>query len=76
MPKEVNFYEVTDHSNNAVWGGASSLQAVEWFRKGLDYKVYVSIWDETDIEEPRLVTDKIDVTKLVQATIFSEREKA
>jgi hypothetical protein len=71
--KQVSFYEVCDHKSNAVWGGASSLQAVEWFRRGLDYKVYVSVWDEQDPEEPRLVTDKIDVTPLIMATILDER---
>jgi hypothetical protein len=73
--KPMNFYEVTDHRGDAVWGGISTLQAVEWFRRGLDYKVFVSVWDEEDIEEPRLITDKIEVTNLIQATLFNEREK-
>ncbi len=33
------------------------------------------LWDEQDIEEPRLITDKIDVTALALATITSERER-
>ena len=74
--KPVNFYEVQDHRNDSIWGGASALQAVEWFRRGLDNKLFVSVWDETDIEEPRLITDKIEVTSLVLATIMNEREKA
>ena len=49
---------------------------MEWFRRGLDNSIYVSVWDETDIEEPRLITDKIEVTSLVLATIMNEREKA
>ena len=71
--KLVNFYEVHDHKGDAVWGGASAIEATTWFRKGLDSKVYVSIWDEEDIEEPRLVTDKIDVTPLMLAALMSGR---
>mgnify|MGYP003333431595 FL=1 len=71
--KLTNFWEVTDHKSNAVWGGASALQAVEWFRRGLDYKVFVSVWNEE--EDAVLVTDKIEVTNLVMATIMDERER-
>jgi len=74
--KPVNFYEVQDHKGEVAWGGASALQAVEWLRRGLDNSIYVSVWDETDIEEPKLITDKIEVTKLVLATIMDERERA
>ena len=74
--KAVNFYEVQDHKGEVEWGGISALQAVEWFRRGLDNSIYVSVWDEEDIEEPRLITDKIEVTSLVLATIMNEREKA
>ena len=71
--KLTNFWEVTDHKSNAVWGGVSALQAVEWFRRGLDYKVFVSVWNEE--EDAVLVTDKIEVTNLVMATIMDERER-
>ena len=71
--KAVNFYEVADHKGDTVWGGASAMEATTWFRKGLDSKLYVSVWDEEDIEEPRLVTDKIDITPMVLASIMSGR---
>ena len=74
--KPVNFYEVQDRKGDVAWGGASALQAVEWFRRGLDNSIYVSVWDETDIEEPKLITDKIEVTALVLASIVSGREGA
>ena len=74
--KLTNFYEVMDSKGDVVWGGASASEAVEWFRRGLDNSIFVSVWNEDDPEEPRLVTDKIDVTALVLATITSEREKA
>ena len=76
MAKEVAFYEVMDRKGDIAWGGASVTDAVEWFRRGLDNSIFVSVWDESDSEDPRLVTDKIEVTTLVLATITSEREKA
>ena len=74
--KLINFYEVMDRKGDIAWGGASANEAVEWFRRGLDNSIFVSVWNEEDIEEPVLVTDKIEVTALVLATITSEREKA
>jgi len=73
--KLINFYEVMDRKGDIAWGGASGSEAVEWFRRGLDNSIFVSVWDETT-EDPVLVTDKIEVTALVLATITSEREKA
>lgn len=71
--KPVNFYEVLSHKGDVEWGGASASEAVEWFRRGLDRAIFVSVWDEEDIEEPRLITDKIEVTALLLATLTSER---
>ena len=73
--KAVNFYEVMDRKGDIAWGGASASEAVEWFRRGLDNAIFVSVWDEEDIEDPKLVTDKIEVTTLVLATITSERSR-
>jgi hypothetical protein len=75
MRKEVAFYEVMSAKGDIAWGGASASEAVEWYRRGLDNSIFVSVWDEQDIEEPVLVTNKIEVTALVLATIMSEREK-
>jgi hypothetical protein len=36
----------------------------------------VSVWNEEDIEEPVLVTDKIEVSALVLSAISSEKERA
>lgn len=74
--KLTNFYEVMDSKGDVVWGGASASEAVRWFRRSLDSSVFVSVWNEDDPEEPRLVTDKIQVTHLILVTIVSEREKA
>ena len=74
--KLINFYEVMDRKGDIAWGGASASEAVEWFRRGLDNSIFVSVWNEEDPEEPYLITDKIEVTAIVLATITSEREKA
>ena len=74
--KLVNFYEVMDRKGDIAWGGASASDAVEWFRRGLDNSIFVSVWNEDDIENPTLVNDKTEVTSLVLATITSERERA
>ena len=73
--KLTNFYEVMDRKGDIAWGGASASEAIEWFRRGLDNSIFVSVWNEEDIEEPVLVTDKIEVTNLVLATILDERER-
>ena len=74
--KPVNFYEVQSMDNGVEWGGASALQAVEWYKRTLSARVFVSVWDEEDIEEPHLLIDKIDVTKLIEATLYVEGEGA
>ena len=73
--KLVNFYEVMSHKGDIAWGGASPSEAVEWFRRGLDNSIFVSVWNEEDIEEPVLITDKIDITAVLLATITSERAR-
>ena len=70
--KLINFYEVADRKGDTAWGGASESEAIEWFRRGLDNSIYVSVWNEEDIEEPKLVIDKIDITKIILATIVGE----
>lgn len=70
--KLINFYEVADRKGEIAWGGASAIDAIEWFRRGLDNSIYVSVWNEEDIEEPKLVIDKIDITKIILATIVGE----
>lgn len=73
--KPVNFYEVHSKNGEVEWGGASTADAVAWFRRSMFNSIYVSVWDEEDIEEPRLITDKIEVTKLVLATIMDEKDR-
>ena len=71
--KLVNFYEVMDKKGDIAWGGASASEAIEWFRRGLDNSIFVSVWDESNGEDPVLVTDKIDITNVVLASLMSGR---
>ena len=73
--KPVRFYEVQSKSGDVQWGGISPAEAIEWYRRAADSSIYVSVWDEEDIEEPVLITDKIEVTPIVLATILSEQER-
>jgi hypothetical protein len=47
--KLINLYEVMDRKGDVAWGGASVTEAVEWFRRGLDNAIFVSVWNEEDI---------------------------
>ena len=70
--KPVNFYEVHDRKGEVEWGGASESEAVAWFRRGLDRSIYVSVWDESK-EDFNLITDKINITKIVLACLMEAR---
>ena len=71
--KLINFYEVMDRKGDIAWGGSSPSEAIAWFRRGLDSAIFVSVWDEEDGEDPRLVTDKIELTGAVMAALMSGR---
>ena len=73
--KLVNFYEVSKNGS-VSWGGADPITAIKWFRDSMNCSLFVSVWNEEDIEEPKMVVDKIDISNIVLATILSEREKA
>lgn len=70
--KLTNFYEVMDRKGDIVWGGASAHGAVEWFKREMNGAIFVSVWNEQDEENPVLVTDKIEITKIILATIVGE----
>ena len=73
--KLMKFYEVMDAKGDIAWGGASTVDAIQWFRRGVNSAIFVSVWNEEDIEDPVLVTDKIEVTTLVLAAIADEKER-
>jgi hypothetical protein len=51
--KPVRFYEVCDHKGEVEWGGVSESEALTWFRKGLDRKIYVTKLVLTTLTEVR-----------------------
>lgn len=69
------FFEVRDRKGGAVWGGTSANEALQWFRRGLNNSIYISIWDEEDPENPKPITDNIEATALVLAAISSEKDR-
>lgn len=72
MSKPTKFYEVMDARGDLVWGGAHPIEAVRWFRRGLDNTLFVSVWDEENEDDFRLLNDKIDISALVLATLADE----
>lgn len=71
--KAVAFYEVTDHKGDVEFGDASPAKAIEWWKRGPQRSIYLSIWDEEDAEDFKLITDRIDITPSVAAAIAGER---
>jgi hypothetical protein len=72
--KPENFYEVKD-GKEVVWGGASALEAFEFFRRTRNATIQVSVWDGEDELDYRLITEPIDVTSLVLSAIASTLER-
>lgn len=75
MSKPGIFYEVFDNKMNVEYGSASASEAIAWFRRGLDKSITLSVWDEEDPEDFKLITDRVDATSLVLAALSSERER-
>lgn len=71
--KPIKFYEVMDRKGDVVWGGASAREAITWFRRGLDNSLFVSVWDEENEDDFRLITDKIEITGVVLSALADER---
>lgn len=76
MSKPQAFYEVFDNKMNVEFGSASAREAIAWFRRGLDRTITLSIWDEQDPEDFKLIQDRIDITKAVLEAIMSEKERS
>ena len=75
MSKEISFFEVMDRRGDISWGGTSPREAVEWFRRGLDNSIFVSLWDETDPDNPVIVGGRIELTRLVLAVLTADLER-
>ena len=73
--KLINFYEVMDRKGDVVWGGADAYEAVVWFRRELGGAIFASVWNEEDDENPTLVTDKVEITRIILATIVNSSKE-
>ena len=71
----VVFYEVSDPQGIAVWGGESPQEALNWYRRSpAGSKIWVSQY-ETDEEDAKLISDMIEITPIVLATIADSVER-
>jgi len=72
--KVTNFYEVTDASGIAMWGGGSLDEAIKWLRMPEASKIYVSAW-ETDTDDARMLGEAIDITSFFKAVVREYGDK-
>jgi len=71
----VVFYEVSDPQGIAIWGGESPQEALNWYRRSpAGSKIWVSQY-ETDEEDAKLISDMIEITPIVLATIADSVER-
>lgn len=73
--KPTNFYEVTDKSNDLIWGGENAYEAVSFFRKYEGASIVVSVWDTQSEDDYRLINEKVNITNILLATILNEKER-
>ena len=73
--KLANFYEVKDSEGNSTFGSESALETVRFYRRIPNARVVVTVWDTEKGEDMVLVTDQIDVTALILATISDQMDK-
>lgn len=71
-----NFYEVLDRQGDLLWGGENTHEAVTFYRKFEGAKVFVSVWNTENEDDYRLITDKIDITPALSATLLNEKERS
>ena len=71
---KIDFYEVTDSSGVATWGGGDPVQAVQFFRQAIGSRLFVSVW-ESDEEDARMIGVPVEITKLITATIADSLER-
>lgn len=70
-----NFYEVMDKYGDLLWGGENVHEAVGFYRRFEGASVFVSTWNTQNEDEYRLITDKIEITPVLAATILNEKER-
>lgn len=65
-----NFYTVRDSKGEAIYGGESAREAVDFFRRNISARLTVSVW-EGEGEDIYLTIESIDITPIVLNTIVS-----
>ena len=61
------FYEVVDGDGETLWGGASAVDAMEWFYRGqVGARVLISAWESDDVDS-HPIGRPIDATDLIAA---------
>lgn len=74
--KPVRFYEIFDNKLDVEMGTASPLEAVRWYaRDPMGKSVFISVWDEENEQDFRLLQDRIEVTELIIASLAIYKEK-
>ncbi len=72
---KVVLYEVSDEQNIAIWGGENPVQAYKWYKNSPpNSKIWVSQY-EADEEDAKLISDMIEITPIVLATIADSVER-
>ena len=74
--KPVTFYEIK-RGNDTLWGGSSASECVKFWRNssGAGKSVWVSVWDEGDELDYKLINEPVNVTPLLFATLLDEMER-
>jgi hypothetical protein len=65
-----NFYTVRDSKGEAIYGGESAREAVDFFRRNISARISASVW-EGEGEDIHLTIESIDITPIVLHTIVS-----
>ena len=65
----INLYEVVDEKGQAIWGGNSANETIEYLRRSpINCRVLVSGWDSNE-EDAHLVGQSLDITKVIFAAL-------
>ena len=73
--KHISLYEISDSNNIAIWGGEDPVSALGWYRSApTGSKIYVSGW-LADEEDAQLISEPVEITPLVLATIADCMER-
>ena len=65
-----NFYTVRDSKGEAIYGGESARDAVDFFRRNISARLSVSVW-EGEGEDLYQTVEPVDITTVVLHTIVS-----